>query len=646
MKRPCHLNIIKLTVFTQSVINNINIKKGKKMKLNSIMFYLGSALCSSVIMSQSMVCGLDKEDSSDKQLNIQGIQIPESVIPMDEEVFTNQGIETNHNARKLISSKLEHVYLMNVALYLRDSKDMQNFAQVCKKAQEASYLSIHRNQVSITPNQLEQYPKLATLDLQTYDDIYNWEDQRLKARNKVHRIDVWPEMRYFDANKKLDKLKKLVKKPQNRGSITFHNIYVNQGDNLGTIKNGRFVFNNDVYTGNVVNVNDIPLQSNMKATDTTYIIKHLNSRSFYCMDELRDLTIPNTVTYISDSAIVRNTQLSSISLPVSLKNIGHHGINGCHQLKSIDIPTSVSGLSSFAIFDCTALSKITLPNNVFGIGHCVVQRCNNCTVVVANEKMKRMLTLHKLPNNISVDTSLNNSAFDWGWPDNGILEIPEIVTRIYDYNFMDRLDLTSITIPSTVKKIGFSAFCGCKNLVNITIPESVTYIGSRAFKGCTKLTGVNSLGSIKSLEYEVFSECKSLTSIYIPSTVTLIEWRSLFGCTNLTSLHIPDSVYQLEDFALNFKYLKLPKKLTTEYNLKCLEINANEVTIPINLFYQCNITDMIKHNNMIEVINVIYDSKISMVTTLQIIGTICSKFEPEKRPTINFIHSSDWKPKI
>ncbi|MGN0312099.1 MAG: leucine-rich repeat domain-containing protein, partial [Lachnospiraceae bacterium] len=60
------------------------------------------------------------------------------------------------------------------------------------------------------------------------------------------------------------------------------------------------------------------------------------------------------------------------------------------------------------------------------------------------------------------------------------------VTEIGEYaleNDKGTKGLTSVTIPSTVKKIGKEAFKGAKNLKTITIKGNVTSIGKNAFSG-------------------------------------------------------------------------------------------------------------------------------------------------------------------
>jgi len=73
-------------------------------------------------------------------------------------------------------------------------------------------------------------------------------------------------------------------------------------------------------------------------------------------------------------------------------------------------------------------------------------------------------------------------------------------------------DITSVYIPSSVKRIGVGAFRGCTALTSVYIPSSVTQIDDDAFRGCTALTSADVPLSAK-LGEAVFKDCKSLTSI-------------------------------------------------------------------------------------------------------------------------------------
>jgi len=70
------------------------------------------------------------------------------------------------------------------------------------------------------------------------------------------------------------------------------------------------------------------------------------------------------------------------------------------------------------------------------------------------------------------------------------------VVAIGDRAFLRCEDLTSVTIPNSMRSIGEWAFSSCYSLTDIDIPDSVTEIGDWAFSCCCSLTSVSIPGSV------------------------------------------------------------------------------------------------------------------------------------------------------
>ena len=96
--------------------------------------------------------------------------------------------------------------------------------------------------------------------------------------------------------------------------------------------------------------------------------------------------------------------------------------------------------------------------------------------------------------------------------------------------------LTSVSIPNSVKTIGFQAFLYCSGLTSVTIPNSVTSIEDYAFWGCSALTSVTIGNSVESIGTQAFYMCSALTSVTIPKSVTRIRDRAFGYCSGFTSI--------------------------------------------------------------------------------------------------------------
>jgi len=125
------------------------------------------------------------------------------------------------------------------------------------------------------------------------------------------------------------------------------------------------------------------------------------------------------------------------------------------------------------------------------------------------------------------------------------------VTEIGESAF-DSENITSITIPSSVKTIGAWAFVACTSLTNVTLSSGLTSIGIAAFYACTSLTSITIPGSVTSIGGSAFSGCRSLTSITIPPDVKIINSFTFSGCTSLTSVTLPSGLTSIGSYAFGY----------------------------------------------------------------------------------------------
>ncbi len=102
-----------------------------------------------------------------------------------------------------------------------------------------------------------------------------------------------------------------------------------------------------------------------------------------------------------------------------------------------------------------------------------------------------------------------------------------------------RIGIDSVTIPDTVRKIGFCAFENCKGLKRVILPETLEEIDDYAFKGCLELEQFSLPKNLKRLGYNVFTEC-NFTSFTIPKTLEDIsdERHPFVFCPSITDIKV------------------------------------------------------------------------------------------------------------
>ena len=154
------------------------------------------------------------------------------------------------------------------------------------------------------------------------------------------------------------------------------------------------------------------------------------------------------------------------------------------------IPQGTTIINDRAFFGCQDLTTVIIPEGVTTIGESAFRNCSALTHVIFPSTITHIgdLAFFETPwdNNLPdeelyIGTALYKTAYDAV-----AVEVQEGTTCICSTAFGCRVNLTSVTLPNTIKYIGGCAFASCRELKNINIPSGAV-IGHGAFMGCEAL---------------------------------------------------------------------------------------------------------------------------------------------------------------
>ncbi len=186
-----------------------------------------------------------------------------------------------------------------------------------------------------------------------------------------------------------------------------------------------------------------------------------------------NVIIPSTiygykVCKIGERAFSKNLNLKNITLPNSITCIDWAAFHDCTKLEHINIPNSITYIGGEAFDDCAKLEHITIPNSVTYIGDAAFYGCTSLDNIVIPGGAK--LSAQTTGSTFAECTNLKSVVIENG------------VTTIVQAIFENCVNLESVTIPNTVTEIYPLAFMGCTKLKSITIPKSVKTIVKTAGK--------------------------------------------------------------------------------------------------------------------------------------------------------------------
>ena len=313
------------------------------------------------------------------------------------------------------------------------------------------------------------------------------------------------------------------------------------------------------------------------------------------------------VTKIGDSAFSECVSLKSVSIPNGITSIGQNAFNNCSDLESITIPSTVTEINGNPFRGTRWLSNKQNINPLVVVNSILIDgsTCSETVSIpsgvidIADYAFKDSeLTSVSIPDSVKRIGNFSFSSTDL----NGSVDIPDSVISIGSSAFSGSSGIKSINLPAHLKKINDNTFDGCSSLINVSIPDEVEIIGECAFKNCG-LTSINipSCGTV--VNSNAFKGCSGLESVFIGKNAT-VDDSAFSGCHIVYASIDTNNIIKLGSNVENLSFLENVTSISDHYfsdskNLKEVYIGDNVKFIGESSFMNCDQLEKVSIGNQV-----------------------------------------------
>lgn len=245
-------------------------------------------------------------------------------------------------------------------------------------------------------------------------------------------------------------------------------------------------------------------------------------------EDIANLEAPEGAVGIADNAFAGKANLTSLTLPQTLRYIGEYAFAQCG-LNGVVIPEGVTEIRPYTFYKCTSLADVSLPDGVESIGRSAFYNASGLKEI-------------SLP-------SVLKSIGDYAFYRSGLESIVfgDDLERIGECAFYDNSSLVSVTFGRGLRSLGDYAFYKALALENVAL-YGVEEVGDYAFYGCTALSSV-ALDGVRQIGNYAFYKCPQLTCIDFGSDVKEIGDYAFTYCSALRELNLPEGLQSIGEYA-------------------------------------------------------------------------------------------------
>lgn len=238
---------------------------------------------------------------------------------------------------------------------------------------------------------------------------------------------------------------------------------------------------------------DVVIPGTIVDGSKSYSVTEVKFEAFSECPELTSVSLPASITNLGVKLFMNSTALKSVKLHefMNIFTLPGNLFEGCTALDSITIPDGFQIFSASVFKGCTSLKKVNFSQKVYLIGGNCFEGCSMLDNVV----------------------------------------IPAAATTIGNNCFKDCTSLKNIVFESATVSINDNAFEGCTALETITLPTGFKYLNKEVFKGCTSLKGITFPATTERYLSDAFAGCTSLQWVSVEAETPVAPYTNYSGTT-------------------------------------------------------------------------------------------------------------------